>query len=121
MLIITHNSRSFRIATGYRTEEKKWDSRAREFKRSMENHKIKNAVLRELLLKARNVFDEIRRTDKAFSPQLFKDLFTGNKKQMTVYDYMQELIDNFKDRGQVNTAHGYVVLRNQLFKFYGKE
>ena len=120
MLIITHNSKSFRIRTGYRTEEKKWDSRAREFKRNMENHKVKNAVLRELLLKARNVFDEIRRTDKAFSPQLFKDLFTGNKKQMTVYDYMQVLIDNFKDRGQVNTAHGYVVLRNQLFKFYGK-
>lgn len=120
LLQITNNRKTFRLSTNYRVEKKYWDDKTGRFKRSLTNYQKKNTILRNLVSKAEDVFDEIRKQDKAFSPKLFKDLFAGRKKQMTVYDYMQELIDNFKDRGKVNTAHTYVVLRNQLFKFYGK-
>lgn len=120
LLQITHNRRTFRMSIDYRVEKKFWDSNRSQFKRTLKNYQKKNAILRNLLSKSEDVFDEIRKQDKAFSPELFKELFLGNKKQIDVATFIKEIIDNLKDRGKINTANAYQILLNRLLAFYGK-
>ena len=122
LLQITNNRRSFRLSTGYKSRIEDWDERFERFKKTVDNYQTKNTILRDLLSKAENVFDEIRKKNKTFNAQLFRDLFYGNTTQeMEVFTFLEDIIKRLSSRGKVNTANTYVTLKNQLKAFYGKK
>ena len=117
MLQGTHNSKAFRISLKYKCFPNQWDSNKSRFKKSMENYRDKNAVLREIESKAEETLDKIQRESLSFSPALFKDLFLDVKKEITVIKFFNLILDDFKAKGSLGNHDVYKGTKNALKRF----
>lgn len=118
MLQLTNNRKSFRISLGYKCTNEEWDFEKGKFKRTFYGYKNKNRVLKQMETKAEDVLDKIKLSGKPFTPQSFREEFTGVNKSITVFEFFEELFDDFDKKGKAGNKIVYKDTRNALKRFW---
>ncbi len=121
VLQVIHNSKPTKISLGYKCAIEQWDFEKEQFKRSskIENYKLKNSLLRKRKVQAEETIDKINQLGKPFTPQLFRELFTGVHKEISVYDFFNELMEELKNKGSIGNKNAYKDTRNAIQRFWG--
>ncbi len=117
MLQITNNEKSSRISIGFRCFKNEWDVNRCRFKKQMENARNKNTILRDLETRAEQILDKIRKEKLTYTPKLFKDLFVGVKKEITVKDFYEIILDELEAKNKLGNRGNYKTSMNSLIKF----
>jgi len=117
MLQVTHNSKASRISLKYKCVPKDWDSGKCRFKKSMENYRDKNTVLRALESKAEEAIDNIQREGLAFTPALFKEIFLDTKQEITVLKFFDLILEELQAKGSTGNYDVYKGAKNALKRY----
>ena len=120
MLRIIENRKATRISIGYNASIEEWNEPRCCFTRKANDYKNRNTILKELEIKAEKVLNQIRLEKLDYTPTLFKDLFIGIKKEITVFEFFETLIDEMKAKEQFSNASVYRTTLNSLHKFRKK-
>ncbi len=121
MLQVTHNSKASRISLKYKCHLKDWDAGKCRFKRSMENYRDKNAVLRGLESKAEKTIDLIQREGVNYTPALFKELFLDTKQDITVFKFFDIILEELQAKGSSGNYDVYKGAKNALSRYTKKK
>jgi len=84
VLQLTNNRKTFRLSTGYNALKKEFNDDKGLFKRSVDNYRVKNENLQDVLLLAGRIIDDFRRKRKPFSIDIFKNRFKRNNSTVGV-------------------------------------
>ncbi|MEZ5059716.1 MAG: site-specific integrase [Saprospiraceae bacterium] len=117
MLQIVEDRKPFRISLGYNAHLNEWDEAKCRFKRNKENYKAKNEILREKEIQAEKTLDTIQLQNKPVTPTYFKEIFLKDKKNTNVFEFIDELCQDFNSKGKAGTSNTYRDTRNALLKF----
>lgn len=121
MLQVVNDSKVTRISLGYKCLPNEWDDNACKFKRNVSEHTKRNKILRSQLDKAESAWDTIQALNKPFTPALFKEIFTGEKKTATVKEFINILRHEFDQKEQVSNNLIYKTLNNRIHDCWGKK
>ncbi len=119
MLRITKNRKSKYFNLGFKCRTKEWDKKNGLFKKNHINYKKRNLILASHVKKARKVVDEFHELDKDFTFKQFEREFKGEKvkKDVTVFDYFSERIEDMKKAKRIGNARVYREVQSSFFKF----
>ncbi len=99
VLELTNSGKVHRITVGYNAKVKEFNEKRGIFKKSVDNHQIKNENLQDTLLLASRIIDDFRRRRKPFSIDIFKSKFKKNNSATSVYDFFDELKAELRLKG----------------------
>lgn len=117
VLLLTHKSKVSRISLKYKCTPTDWDKAKCRFKKSMNNYRDKNAVLREMETKAEETIDKIQREGLTFTPALFKDLFLDVKQEITVIKFFDIILNELSEKGSTGNHDVYKGTKNAVLRF----
>ena len=120
MIQVIHNRKIARYAIGsdYKCKEEQWDEAAREFTRKFNGYKEKNKVLKTVELRASEILDDLIKSGKPFTFQLFAERFRSiSRNPPTVYKFFDIRISELTEKGKVGNARVYADMKRALMNF----
>lgn len=120
MVQVIHNRKIARYAVGsdYKCKEEQWDEAAREFTRKFNGYKEKNKVLKTVELRASEILDDLIKSGKPFTFQLFEERFRSiSRNPPTVYKFFDIRISELTEKGKVGNARVYADMKRALMNF----
>ena len=112
-----------RISLGgeYKCFGDQWNESQRRFNKNFEGYKEKNKVLQTIEARASQIIDDIIKSGKSFTFQIFEEQFRGNnKKAPFFYAFFEERINEMKAQNQLANAQNYDSLKRVLKQFEPK-
>jgi integrase len=95
-----------------------WNAKLGRFNKFATNREEKNAVLRQKEVLADKVIQEIVLRNKPFSFDEFKDRFEGRKRNLTVHEFLDQLMHELLTKGSVGNMKKFKQLKGMLLNFH---
>lgn len=118
-LIITINRKPVYMATEHVCELKDWDELKQCVKSSNPNHKIINPDINSFKNKIFSKILELDVTNKLISSAQVKKIFKRNTDDNNIFDFLEVLIENVKEKRQKGTIKNYRNHLQKLKDFHG--
>lgn len=118
VLQVVHKSKPFKISLGFSCTLNQWDYDKGRFKKSLTGHTRKNRLLRDTESKADEILDKIQQLKKPFTPELFRQLFTGTNSNISVFDFFNQRIADLAKKGKAGNKNIYTDTRNAVKRFW---
>lgn len=117
ILQLIYNRKTYRLSTGYKAKKSEFNDDKGLFKRSVDNYRIKNENLLDIILLAGRIIDDFRRQCKPFSIDMFKERFKRNNSAVSVYEFFDELKDELRLTEKLKNADMYYEAKRSLLKY----
>ena len=114
---LTNNGKVHRITTGYKSIDKFFNDKKGLFKKTVDNHLVKNENLQDALLLTGRIVDDFRRQRKPFSIDVFKSKFKRKNSAVGVYDFFDEIKEELRLIGKLKNADVYYEAKRALLKY----
>ncbi len=121
MLRLTINRKRSYLALGYVCKSDDWDKSKGRLRRSFKDYKQKNQVLRTFENRAETILDRFNKENKIVTFQNFKNEFLNLNKEITVFDFIKQLVNDLEAKDKVSTAIIYRQSYNKLKKICSKD
>lgn len=118
MLQVINKRRIFKISLGYKCSRTEWDEAKNRFKSKYQGYKKKNSILLNVEQKADDIIDTIEKQGKDLTPALFKQLFNNEQKDVSVFEFFKERIQELDERDKVGNKRVYTDTKNAVKNFW---
>lgn len=117
VLQLTENRKTHRIYTGYKAKVKDFNEKKGLFKKSIDNYRVKNENLQDVILLASRIIDDLRRKRKPFNIEIFKNKFKRNNSDVGVYEFFDTIKKELRLTGNLKNADMYYEGKRALLKY----
>lgn len=118
ILRITKDRKVKVITLGMECNQKDWDEKETQFKKSLSNHIQKNRVLLTLKQKAWKIIDGFNLDEVDFTLNQFEVKFRGKEQnKITVLEFWLDTISDLNLVGRTGNSRAYLDTKNSFFKF----
>lgn len=117
-LQIIKGRKSKLISLGLKCQENEFGNQ--EFKKNHSNFRSRNRILLNLKSRALEIIDEFKLNGKDFTLEEFEQKFRGNQSsgQAYVYDFFDEIVDEYNTAGRTGNANVYIETKKALLNFH---
>ncbi len=117
VMLMFHIQNKYLYSLGYSARDEEWNFKAGRYKKNVTNFEEKNNVLWQKEMLAEKVIQELALKESAFSFEAFKELFSGIKKTLTVYEFNKQRIDELRIEGAIGNMQSYTQLKQMLWHY----
>ncbi len=114
MLRIYAQGKVHKISLDMNSTKNEWNAKLGRFNRFATNREEKNAVLRQKEVLADKVIQEMVLRNKPFSFDEFKDRFEGKKRNLTVHEFLAQVMEELLTKGAVGNMKKFKQLKGML-------
>lgn len=118
MLRLYIQGKVHRLSLNLSASPLEWSAKLGRFNKKASNAEEKNSVLRQKEILAEKIIQEMVLKNKPFSFEEFKDRFQGKRQNLTVHEFVDQIMEELKTRGAIGNMKKYKQLKGMLLNFH---